>query len=120
MILSDGSEIEGMVYIMLLIRLHPPTAGYYQGIRDAYKRLGFRDESRGCWSPPFSAAGRATAFKSAEPIHATCPPSLRGAGLFGFRRALGTGWGACPGRRLWAARALTWAAWQSKKRRAVA
>ena len=44
MILSDGSEIEGMVYIMRLIRLHPPTAGYYQGIRDAYKRLGFHDE----------------------------------------------------------------------------
>ena len=39
-ILSDGSEIEGMVYIMRLIRLHPPTAGYYQGIRDAYKRMG--------------------------------------------------------------------------------
>ena len=35
---------EGMVYIMRLIRLHPPTAGYYQGIRDAYKRLGFRDD----------------------------------------------------------------------------
>ena len=43
-ILSDGSEIEGMVYIMRLIRLHPPTAGYYQGSRDAYKRLGFRDD----------------------------------------------------------------------------
>ena len=43
-ILSDGSEIEGMVYIMRLIRLHPPTTGYYQGIRDAYKRLGFHDE----------------------------------------------------------------------------
>lgn len=43
-ILSDGSEIEGMVYIMRLLRLHPPTAGYYQGIRDAYKRLGFRDD----------------------------------------------------------------------------
>ena len=30
-ILSDGSEIEGMVYIMRLIRLHPPTAGSLPG-----------------------------------------------------------------------------------------
>ena len=44
MILADGSEIEGMVYVMILIRRQPPTAEYYRAIRDAYRQLGFRDE----------------------------------------------------------------------------
>lgn len=43
-ILADGSEIEGMVYVMILIRRQPPTAEYYRAIRDAYRQLGFRDE----------------------------------------------------------------------------
>ena len=43
-VLSDGSEIEGMVYVMILIRRQPPTAEYYRAIRDAYRQLGFRDE----------------------------------------------------------------------------
>lgn len=43
-VLSDGSEIEGMVYVMILIRRQLPTAEYYRAIRDAYRQLGFRDE----------------------------------------------------------------------------
>ena len=43
-ILSDGSEIEGMAYVMILIRRQPPTAEYYRAIRNAYRQLGFRDE----------------------------------------------------------------------------
>ena len=43
-VLADGSEIEGMAYVMRLIRRQPPTAEYYRAIRDAYRQLGFRDE----------------------------------------------------------------------------
>lgn len=66
-ILSDGSEIEGMVYVMILIRRQPPTAEYYRAIRDAYRQLGFRDEIVRVWSLPFAVAGRAAAFKSDRP-----------------------------------------------------
>ena len=33
--MDDGSQIEGMVYIMKMIRNSPPSALYYQGIRKA-------------------------------------------------------------------------------------
>jgi len=42
--MSDGSEIKGMVYIMNRIRPYPPTESYYNGIRDAYDRLGIGSE----------------------------------------------------------------------------
>ena len=38
--LSDGSEAEGLIYIMKRIRQSPPTDTYYYGIRDAYRDLG--------------------------------------------------------------------------------
>jgi hypothetical protein len=38
--MNDGTEIKGMVYLMKLIRKEPPAAGYYNGIVDAYIRLG--------------------------------------------------------------------------------
>ena len=43
-VMNDGSEIKGMVYIMKLIRPMPPMAHYYHGIRDAYKKLGINHE----------------------------------------------------------------------------
>ena len=38
--MDDGSQIKGMVYLMNLIRTSPPTISYYNGIFDAYNRLG--------------------------------------------------------------------------------
>lgn len=38
--MDDGSQIEGMIYIMKLIRPEPPMKRYYIGIRDAYLALG--------------------------------------------------------------------------------
>ena len=43
-LMDDGSQIEGMVYIMNLIRAEPPTEAYYNGIRRAYIKLGLRSE----------------------------------------------------------------------------
>ena len=43
-VMDDGSEIWGMVYIMNMIRPHPPTAGYYNAIAYAYEKLGFSDQ----------------------------------------------------------------------------
>ena len=42
--MADGSKIKGMAYLMNLIRTAPPSAGYYEGIADAYKTLGFNSE----------------------------------------------------------------------------
>ena len=42
--MSDGSQIEGMVYIMNMIRQSPPTSTYYRGIEDAYRKLGLRSQ----------------------------------------------------------------------------
>ena len=39
-IMDDGSQIEGMIYIMKMIRQSPPADSYYYGIRDAYQELG--------------------------------------------------------------------------------
>ena len=38
--MNDGSEIEGMIYIMKRIRPYPPTKEYYGGIKKAYEDLG--------------------------------------------------------------------------------
>ena len=42
--MSDGSQIEGMIYIMKMIRQSPPTRQYYEGIADAYRKLGLRSQ----------------------------------------------------------------------------
>ena len=42
--MADGSQIEGMVYIMNLIRPYPPHKEYYHGIRKAYEQLGIGKE----------------------------------------------------------------------------
>ncbi len=49
--MDDGSEIEGMVYIMNLIRKSPPMNSYYQGIADAYRSLGLRSQIRTVLQP---------------------------------------------------------------------
>ncbi|MBQ7885829.1 MAG: gamma-glutamylcyclotransferase [Clostridia bacterium] len=42
--LADGSEIRGMIYLMNYRRYSPPTSMYYDGIEDAYRKLGFENE----------------------------------------------------------------------------
>jgi len=42
--MADGSKISGMIYLMRIIRPQPPTMGYYEGIRDAYRDLGLGSE----------------------------------------------------------------------------
>ena len=42
--MDDGSELWGMVYIMKLIRPMIPHASYYNGIHSAYTKLGLRSE----------------------------------------------------------------------------
>ena len=42
--MSDGSQIEGMIYIMKMIRPAPPAARYYDAIADAYADLGIGSE----------------------------------------------------------------------------
>ena len=42
--ISDGSQIEGMIYIMKMIRQSPPHSAYYKGIEDAYRKLGLRSQ----------------------------------------------------------------------------
>ena len=42
--MRDGSEIEGLIYIMKSIRPYPPEKAYYNGIFHAYNRLGFGSE----------------------------------------------------------------------------
>jgi len=50
-LMDDGSEIEGMVYIMNMIRPLIPHASYYNGIRDAYVKLGIGSEIKRVLEP---------------------------------------------------------------------
>ena len=50
-IMNDGSRIEGMIYIMKMIRLSPPYREYYYGIRDAYRKLGLGSRIRTVLEP---------------------------------------------------------------------
>ena len=49
--MSDGSQIEGMVYVMNLIRQSPPVKHYYDGIREAYEKLGLRSQIKTVLQP---------------------------------------------------------------------
>lgn len=42
--LVDGTEVEGLIYLMRRYRDLPPTRGYVQGIAEAYRRFGFKKE----------------------------------------------------------------------------
>ena len=43
-VMDDGTELWGMVYIMSMIRPQPPTPTYYNGIHNAYVKLDLRSE----------------------------------------------------------------------------
>ena len=42
--MDDGSEIEGMIYLMKVVQYAPPSKSYYKGIEDAYRKLGLRSQ----------------------------------------------------------------------------
>ena len=43
-VMDDGTELWGMVYIMNMIRPQPPAPTYYNSIHNAYVKLGLRSE----------------------------------------------------------------------------
>ena len=45
--MDDGSEMQGMIYLMADIHEHPPTREYYGGIERAYHELGLTEEIAG-------------------------------------------------------------------------
>ena len=50
-LMDDGSRIEGMVYIMNMIRPLIPQASYYNGIHAAYQKLGLNSEIKSVLEP---------------------------------------------------------------------
>ena len=54
----DGSQIEGMVYIMRWIRVAPPSEIYYHGIRSAYIELGMQHEIKKVLAPALRRSKR--------------------------------------------------------------
>ena len=61
-LMDDGTEIEGMVYIMNMIRPQPPTASYYNAIRNAYVKLGLRSEIEQVLEPALQRSQRRKRF----------------------------------------------------------
>ncbi len=59
--MDDGSEINGMIYIMKEIRNHPPTDKYYSGILNAYYDLGLVFEIKRVLAPAFTRSLARTA-----------------------------------------------------------
>ena len=49
--MNDGSVIEGMIYLMKLIRKSPPHTQYYDGIANAYRRLGLGSQIKTVLKP---------------------------------------------------------------------
>ena len=49
--MDDGSRIEGMVYIMNMIRPLIPHASYYNDIHAAYQKLGLSSEIKRVLEP---------------------------------------------------------------------
>ena len=49
--MSDGSEISGMIYLMKMIRKSPPHTQYYDGIANAYRRLGLGSQIKTVLKP---------------------------------------------------------------------
>jgi len=60
--MNDGSEIEGMVYIMNLIRPQPPVPHYYNAIADAYTDLGIDFEIARVLEPALQRSKRRSRF----------------------------------------------------------
>lgn len=42
--MNDGSQIEGMIYLMCMIHHFPPAPDYYEDIRQTYEELGIAHE----------------------------------------------------------------------------
>ena len=49
--MDDGSEIDGLVYVMRMIRNSPPAGSYYDAIRYAYHKLGIGSKVRTVLEP---------------------------------------------------------------------
>ena len=49
--MDDGTETEGMIYLMQLIRNTPPRGSYYEGIANAYRSLGLEDRIENVLKP---------------------------------------------------------------------
>ena len=43
-VMNDGSELWGIIYLMNYLRISPPASEYYDGIETAYMKLGFTDD----------------------------------------------------------------------------
>lgn len=62
-LMDDGSEIEGMVYIMNMIRPLIPHVSYYNGIRDAYEKLGIGFEIKRVLEPALNRSIKRDRFR---------------------------------------------------------
>ena len=62
-VMDDGSRIEGMVYIMNMIRPLIPHASYYNGIRDAYLKLGIGSEIKRVLEPALNRSIKRDRFR---------------------------------------------------------
>ena len=47
----DGSMVEGMIYLMNMIRKSPPHDMYYEGIANAYRKLGLGSQIKTVLKP---------------------------------------------------------------------
>ena len=61
-VMDDGTELWGMVYIMNVIRPQPPTPAYYNGIYNAYVRLGLHSEIEQVLEPALQRSQRRKRF----------------------------------------------------------
>ena len=59
-VMDDGTELWGMVYIMNMnmIRPQPPTPAYYNSIHNAYVKLGLRSEIKRVLEPSLQRSQR--------------------------------------------------------------
>ena len=62
-VMNDGSEIWGMVYIMNVIRPQPPTVGYYNAIAYAYEKLGIGDQIESVLEPALERSCKRHRFR---------------------------------------------------------
>ena len=61
-VMDDGSEIWGMVYIMNMIRPQSPKASYYNAIHNAYVKLGLNSEIEQVLEPALQRSQRRKRF----------------------------------------------------------
>ena len=61
-VMSDGTELWGMVHIMNMISPQPPMPAYYNGIHNAYVRLGLRSEIERVLEPALQRSQRRKRF----------------------------------------------------------